>query len=1353
MTTEGGHTPPRTDSPLTLTTLGAVALASPRSATPLLTPGKPLALIVYLALAPRRTARREHLVDLLWADVAPDKARHALRQTLWYLRQLLGADCLSATRTGEITLELALTADRDQFLAALEVGDLERAAAIYQGEFLAGFAAPGGVEFEHWADVERQRLRSAFLRAAETLARRHMDQGHFREAQQLARRARDAARGSEAAWRLLLETHSVGGDQLGFTMEASALSLMLATEQREPEPATRLLLSRGRDDRPEAAGSSGLDPALVGREREFAAIIAAWEGVSRHGGRHLHLSAPPGLGKSRLFADVHRRFRGLGATVVALRANPGDRGIPYSYVSEVARVLANLPGAVGISPASASSLVALHPVLSTRFAAQADAASGGEALRRRSAALTELLTAVCEEQPCALLLDDLHWADAASRQVLRPLLDRVGDLRALILTAARPIVEASVAGEFAQVMTLAPLSVVQTGELLASLGQLPDTRWGIRLAEDLGRATGGSPLLLLETLQLAVDRGWLGIRDGTWRCDDPAALAQSLREGSALQHRVSNLDELSRRLLVILAVAGTPVSVRQLSRATTVPERILDDALAGLEQRGLVHRSGDLALPAHDEIAAAAMEVAATDSIPSVHAGIASALLEGAEVDPPDLVRAGRHLDLAGRKSEVLGVFVRYLTALRRRGDPRRVGEIAYDFLGEGTPPLDVVRLVRGLPIRARFILNSGRVAVLALLFIGAAVAVVAPAARRAPPEAVLLIRDRAAADTNIHRLELRGSDWRAGEPITLHRLERQQLPFRLPLVQAAPSPEGRRWLLSREHPRQPETYDIYLRDSTGRETRLTQYRGDDYYPAWAPDGSGFTWITSQWSPEGADNYDLAYMDLRTREERRLTGGRPIDFVAHYSPGGTRLLFQRRYDDLVPQACWMPQDGSAPPTCFDIPGLLTLDVYGWVDAQRVLVLVDSAGTRLLLRYDLETRAVRVLHRYVRGALLSPDRHWLAVTVTRPGDKGQIRLMVHPTDDPARTREVVGVTSLAPELVWLPQPSTPPTYLDTVRITPPPRGVIRTDATYRFQLLLRSARGEDIDVTTPPVWSVSDTTILTVDSGGLARPHRLGAVTVRVNVAGWRQDSLRTAVVAAHDSFMFREDWDRGLEAHWIPFGEPRPFLTVLEDGRPAFLNNGDGSYSSGAYTRAHWDASDGLGVEATVSVHLTRGQAQVATVDWVGGLDSLRLGDWDHLGSYMPLRGILENRLCGVGYPSGEGPVGKLRVSHLVGPWSKDLPVDSSLADGRPFRLRLQLFPDGRCGLALNGRPVSISDNALPLDLPFALRVGYASYRGRVLHGPLEIWRGVRHDVQWELLETPEARPAVSSAKRGRALP
>src|SRR5688500_16503523 len=80
------------DARLTLVTLGNAALQAVATSGPvtLFEIGKPVALVTYLACAPDRTATREHLLDLLWGDVEPEGAKHALRQTLWYLRKRLG---------------------------------------------------------------------------------------------------------------------------------------------------------------------------------------------------------------------------------------------------------------------------------------------------------------------------------------------------------------------------------------------------------------------------------------------------------------------------------------------------------------------------------------------------------------------------------------------------------------------------------------------------------------------------------------------------------------------------------------------------------------------------------------------------------------------------------------------------------------------------------------------------------------------------------------------------------------------------------------------------------------------------------------------------------------------------------------------------------------------------------------------------------------------------------------------------------------------------------------------------------------------------------------------------------------
>ena len=131
--------PPVAAPPYLLTTLGEVALrsAAGREGPPVLGPGKPLALLIYLALSPGRSANREHLADLLWSDLEPERARHALRQTLYFLRQQLG-DGYLLSRGGDIHLSGNVETDRDAFLHAVDGNELEAAAELYRGPFLRG---------------------------------------------------------------------------------------------------------------------------------------------------------------------------------------------------------------------------------------------------------------------------------------------------------------------------------------------------------------------------------------------------------------------------------------------------------------------------------------------------------------------------------------------------------------------------------------------------------------------------------------------------------------------------------------------------------------------------------------------------------------------------------------------------------------------------------------------------------------------------------------------------------------------------------------------------------------------------------------------------------------------------------------------------------------------------------------------------------------------------------------------------------------------------------------------------------------------------------------------------------------
>ena len=435
---------PPAEAPLRLQTLGTAALtlrAGPGAGPePILGPGKPFALITYLALSPGRLATREHLTDLLWADLEPERARHSLRQTIWQLRQALGEEALTSPGS-EIHLEAPVSTDRDEFLDAIERQDFAAAVELYGGPFLPSFAIPGGLEFEQWAGVERTRLRNTFLRVAEAQTRRLIAAHRYREAQQLARRTRDTDPLDERGWRLLIEARYAGGDALGAELECDGLLRMLKEEGRDPEPASTSLIGRIRQ--PGALTRSqdesrALLADLIGREREFSTILEAWEQARSGRPAQCCVTAPAGMGKTRLLQDLRARLVLAGASVVYVRANPGDRHVSYAYACDMAAALAAQPGATGVPPEVAGSLLALNPTLSNIFSANADHAVGQEAFRRRTVALVELLAAVAEQRPVALLLDDMHWADPVSVKLLEGVRTRLQGQHVLLVTGRAP---------------------------------------------------------------------------------------------------------------------------------------------------------------------------------------------------------------------------------------------------------------------------------------------------------------------------------------------------------------------------------------------------------------------------------------------------------------------------------------------------------------------------------------------------------------------------------------------------------------------------------------------------------------------------------------------------------------------------------------------------------------------------------------------------------------------------------------------------------------------------------------------------------------------------------------------------
>ena len=695
---------------------------------------KPLAMLAYLALAPRQRATRDTLVGLLWSDSEPERARSTLRQTMWSLRQRLGEGALTADGD-EIVLSMALTVDCVVFEAAVADKDLERAWALYSGHFIADFGVMGGAAFEQWADLRRDRLSAAWLTVGGLLSRRYLEASRHRDALAIAKRLCDEAPERLEFWRTRLEALLADGAHMQATLDADALQALMQADGVRPDAETRALLDRIRRHRePDFAATTGpRRPDLVGREKAFASLIKSWKTSARGQGTVCVLRGAAGLGKTRLLNEFGARLHNQDAQTVMIRARPADRDVPYALVAALAELLAGLPGAAGVAPATASVLVELAPALSSAFPrAERARYEADEAIRLRTLALTELLQVVTEETAVALLIDDLHWADDASRKLLASLCERVAAMSVLIVVCFRPRRAGWPYPRTAVVLDLPPLSAEQLDLLVSSLAAGASD-----MVSAMGRllleVSAGIPLLAVAAIDLALDRGWLRIAHDRWEPLDLDTLRANLAHGGVLEQILLELPNAGLSVLLALALARQPLSSDLLAATLEHANGAADiDALITvLEQRAVVISTGTSWDVAHDTLADAALEIASDALQREVARGLARALLR--EPNPPVRV-----LQLAGRlltrakdaDADAASCFQRWMLISHQRHYWRDPISAAGAFLGDDASVHDAQRLAKSLSAMARLVNGypalAAAVAMMTIAVVGSLLAIAA---------------------------------------------------------------------------------------------------------------------------------------------------------------------------------------------------------------------------------------------------------------------------------------------------------------------------------------------------------------------------------------------------------------------------------------------------------------------------------------------------------------------------------------------------------------------------------------------------------------------------------------------------
>ena len=329
---------------------------------------------------------------------------------------------------------------------------------------------------------------------------------------------------------------------------------------------------------------------LVGREREQALLAKHLAAALAGRGSLVLIGGEAGIGKTALAEALGREAEAQGALVVVGRCYDLSETPPYGPWTEAftalpaERALAPLPAPLGHGDPATSQ--------ATLFA------------QTRAS-----LAALAAQQPLLLLLDDLHWADPASLDLLRSLARQVATLPMLLLVTYRSD-EVTRRHPLAQ---LVPLLVREARAVRLDLRALDEeaVRGLVQAQYDLGADEGrlvaylraqaeGSPFYIGELLRtLEEERLLRKTGDGRWALGDlgQARVPTMLRH--VIERRLARLGEDAQRLLAIAAVIGQEVPLRLWSAVSDADDDTLLDVIERAVEARIVEATADGARFAH----------------------------------------------------------------------------------------------------------------------------------------------------------------------------------------------------------------------------------------------------------------------------------------------------------------------------------------------------------------------------------------------------------------------------------------------------------------------------------------------------------------------------------------------------------------------------------------------------------------------------------------------------------------------------------------------------------------------------------------------------------------------------------
>ncbi|GAB4490554.1 MAG: adenylate/guanylate cyclase domain-containing protein [Anaerolineales bacterium] len=385
-----------------------------------------------------------------------------------------------------------------------------------------------------------------------------------------------------------------------------------------PLSVYRVLRPRPYAFRPHTRGVEGVETRMIGRESELNALQGALRDILFDGkSRAITVVGEAGIGKSRLLYEFENWLapRAHQFWLVQARATERTVSVPYALLRDAIALRLNIPGDVPLELARQKMERAIQTLLPNDPAALEKArfighllgldfssapelsgilADPGQIRDRARYYLAQIIAAVASRQPVMLLLEDLHWADEASLDLLAYLMREVAHLPVLLVAVTRPSLLERLPDWWQRLpgqqrLDLNPLNETASRcllrEILQKSASIPPA-----LDELVITGSEGNPFYVEELIKMLIDEQVISTGE-IWTVDE-SRLGQARVPATLtgiLQARLDGLPESERAVLQAASALGRAFWDGSLTALTRFDPDAVSTALDSLEARELIY--------------------------------------------------------------------------------------------------------------------------------------------------------------------------------------------------------------------------------------------------------------------------------------------------------------------------------------------------------------------------------------------------------------------------------------------------------------------------------------------------------------------------------------------------------------------------------------------------------------------------------------------------------------------------------------------------------------------------------------------------------------------------------------------